>query len=143
MVCPPRNLAFRGSMGRSGAFAEFGQASTPRTPPAFWALVEGYYVRQKASGQLVENAFGDFCGCALIAKKADDAALHIYQTNIQYHTPLPSVLMLRFGVDLRSAVAPINGVRLATSDTNYCAGRYFTPFPFSLQFVCNLDLCLL
>ena len=95
MVCPPRNLAFRGSMGRSGAFAEFGQASTPRTPPAFWALVEGYYVRQKASGQLVENAFGDFCGCALIAKKADDAALHIYQTNIQYHTPLPSVLMLR------------------------------------------------
>ena len=50
---------------------------------AFWALVKGYYIRQKASSQLIENAFRNFCGCALIAKKADDAALHIYQTKIQ------------------------------------------------------------
>ena len=45
-----------------------------------------------------------------------------------------------FGVDPRMAVAPINGVRLASSDTNCCAGRYFTPFPFSLQFVSELPL---
>ena len=50
---------------------------------AFWGLIKGYYVRQEASGQLVENAFRDFCGCALIAKKADDAVLHVYQTKIQ------------------------------------------------------------
>ena len=50
---------------------------------AFWGFVKGYYVWQEASSQLIENAFGDFCGCALIAKKTDDAALHIYQTNIQ------------------------------------------------------------
>jgi hypothetical protein len=50
---------------------------------AVYGLVIGYYVRQKASGQLVQNAFGDFCGCALIPKKADDAVLHIFQTKIQ------------------------------------------------------------
>ena len=32
IVSPPRNFALRGAEGRSGAFAEFGQASTPRTP---------------------------------------------------------------------------------------------------------------
>ena len=57
--------------------------------------------------------------------------------------PLPRAVVLRFCVDPRTAIAQINGVRLASSDTKYCAGRYFTPFPFSLQFICNLALSLL
>lgn len=32
MSRPPRNFSFKGSVGRSEAFAEFGQASTPHTP---------------------------------------------------------------------------------------------------------------
>ena len=32
MGSPPRNFAFKGAVGRSGAFAALGQASTPRTP---------------------------------------------------------------------------------------------------------------
>ena len=45
-----------------------------------------------------------------------------------------------FCVDPRMAVAQINSVRLASSDTKCCAGRYFTPFPFRLQFVNKLPL---
>ena len=48
-----------------------------------------------------------------------------------------------FGVDPRMAIAQINSVRLASSDTKYCAGRYFHPFLLLLHFVSNLALSLL
>lgn len=52
MVSPPRNLAFRGSEGRSGAFAALGQASTPRTPRGLLEPRKRLLCQARSSGQV-------------------------------------------------------------------------------------------
>ena len=50
---------------------------------AFWGLVVGDYIRQKAASQLIKDVFRQFCGSTFAAQKADDAVLHVCKIDVQ------------------------------------------------------------